>query len=251
MTPPIPELILAPPQPGTRGHDSYISASKIPAIMGVDPWGRTIHTVFERLLDPRDARPATDEHTKSLFRWGHAAERALVEYWEAETGHTDGYLETQPCYRAARDTGLDFPHLVTPDAVFHPGMVSKRSSAHWHIIEAKSGGRQGPLVPAADGPDLPISDAAQVLTQMGVTGARTGWLVRAPFARDETPEISQVTWNPDAFDLIVTTCRHLWNIVQQTRDDTDGTYDPSIDCAYLADSINDQLHTILTRKDGA
>lgn len=253
---PTAEFIACPPKPGTREHDSYISASKIPAIMGVDPYGRTIHDVYDHLIDPRDAREP-DELTARRFRWGHAAEDALVEYWAGESGHDDGYFESQPAYRAPTVEELYFPHVVTPDSVFRPraprphgpeNRVFSDDPRACHIVEAKTGPRLGLLVPASDGPDIPIGEAAQVLTQMGVIGSSLGWIVRAPATRDDVPEISQVPWSAAAWDLIVGTCSHLWDIVQQSRTNPNDEYDAGVELDDLAESIDGNLVTILLRE---
>ncbi|WP_291479854.1 hypothetical protein [Corynebacterium sp.] len=250
------ELLRCPPRPGTAEHDSYISASKIPAIMGVDPHGRTLHDVYDHLIDPRDSpRPAGE--AASRFRWGHAAEGALVEYWAGKTGHDDGYFEEQSCYRNPQLESLHFPHVVTPDAVFRPraprphgpdNRVFSDDPRACHIVEAKTGPLLGLLVPAADGPGIPVADAAQVLTQMGVIGSPLGWVVRTPASRWGVPEISRVAWSNDAWELIVTTCAHLWDIVQETRTTSDEHYDPGVELDALAERIDGNLATILLRE---
>ncbi|WP_145941722.1 YqaJ viral recombinase family protein [Corynebacterium glyciniphilum] len=256
MTTPTSEFIACPPKPGTREHDSYISASKVPAIMGVDPHGRTIHDIYDHLIDPMDA-PEPDEFSGKLYRWGHAAEPALVEYWAGETGHSDGYFEVQPCYRNPHIEEHGFPHIVTPDSVFRPraprphdpeSRVFSDDPRACHIIEAKTGPRQGLLVPARVGPGIPIGDAAQVLTQMGIIGSPLGWIVRAPATRDDVPEISQAPWSDTAWELIVTTCAHLWDIVQQTRTTPNDEYDAGVELDDLAERVNGKLAEILLQE---
>lgn len=237
MTTPTSERLGCPPTPGTREHASYITASVVPAIMGVDPYGRTIHDMVEQLLHPTDTPEPNDPEIAEMFRWGHIAEESLLLWFKQERGQ-GGHMEREPAYHDVELERHFFPHLVTPDGVVKPYLgeqhnglpVPSKDVKTWNVVECKTDEPKGIYVPAIAGPPIHIAHAVQLTAQMGVIGSRIGWLVR--HAEDDAiPQISRLAWNPQAWERIVDTCTRLWDVVLELK--TGGAPDYGRHEAYL------------------
>lgn len=183
------EIIKNPPAPGTPEWRRMITASKIPAILGISRyksqfalWHEMAGNIEPTPMDPRRAA------------WGHAAELAIAQQWA--TVHPEWKLNPMrggTC-ELAYTTDHGFPTLAT---------IDRRAYCRgtFHIIECKTArdlsdwGREGE-------PDaVPADYLAQVMWQMGQSGIHEATI--GVLAYGSGPEFHPVEWNPEMYELIV------------------------------------------------
>ena len=154
-------LINDPVAPGSEAHSRIITASKVPAILGVSPW----KTPAEVWLEMTGNAPAEALEGRHLA-WGHHAEQALASMWIAENegwALSPGTVAKHSRERAYRDPGLPFPNQVTIDA-----RATRRKGRKQRILECKTSSASTTWGQVDD--VLPVHVAAQVQAQMGISG---------------------------------------------------------------------------------
>ena len=216
-------IVNNPPRPGSKAWRAMITASKIPAIIGVSRYKSPFalwHEMAGNLTpEPMDARRA---------HWGHVAEQSLAQMWlydkpgwKLNPPRTlpSGERTTEIAYTR---TDLGFPNLATIDR-----RAYKSRSEPFHIIECKTArslddwGREGE-------PDaVPTDYLTQVMWQMGISGIHQATVV--VLARGSGPEFHEVEFDQDLFDGLVDAARE-WHLslaagVEPDLDDTVSTYE--------------------------
>lgn len=158
-----------------------ITASKIPAILGIDPF-----TTTGELWMRMSGMAAWPELEGDHLTWGHIAEDSLVNWW----------LHKHPGWQAGKgevaysDESLPFPNQVLIDR-------RARRGRRFHIIECKT----SDSTKTWGGDELPAHVAAQVLAQMGISGIHEASVVAQ--IHSTVPMIHKVQWEPELWDAVV------------------------------------------------
>lgn len=156
-------LVTTPLTPGTTEWRKAITASKVPAILGLSQYQTRadIHLGMNGILK----EDTIDSVTQARFDWGHDAEDSLCKFWaryhegvalsDGEVGYTN--------------TDLDFPNQVLLDrvATFPDGTQT--------ILECKTSTDYTKW--GAEGDPLPADVFAQVLAQMGISGIHSAVVI--------------------------------------------------------------------------
>lgn len=178
-------IIDDPPAPGTEAWRKMITASKIPAIMGLSPW-QTPYSLWHEMhgdAEPKEPTPAQ----KRIFQWGHSAELAMADYWAKENPE----WELSEGEVAFTDDSLPFPNLVTVDRV-----ATHKETGDQRILELKTvnsfdalakWGKEGDI----DSP--PLNYRVQHLMQRGVSHIHDGEMMVQGMG---APEFHKVSWKP-------------------------------------------------------
>lgn len=193
-------LVKNPPAPGTPEWYGVVTASKIPAILGISPFS----TAGDTWLEMTTQKPATilDEVQEKIFAWGHHAEDALVNNW----------LWRNPGWQASKgevaytDTDLPFPNLVTLDR-------RARRGSRKHILECKTSVSR--RIWGDPGDEIPTGVLAQVIFQMGVSGIHEATVI-ALVAQDFPvwPRLYEVEWNEEFYKAICQTVTDFYAHVE-------------------------------------
>lgn len=172
--------------PGSEVWRKTITASKVPIILGLSPW-QTASELWMEMAGLATPEPLEGEH----LDFGHDIEDSLVKSW----------LRRNPGWQAGKGeiayTGesLPFPNQVTLDR-------RARRGRKFRIIECKATSSRNTW--GEVGEQLPGSVAAQVITQMGVSGIHEASVVTlAGYDRPLAPRHYEVEWEPDMWAGIV------------------------------------------------
>lgn len=191
-------VVTEPPRPGTPAHTRMITASKIPAILGIDPY-RTqgdLWMEMSGLVEPQEP----DDDMRDAWAWGHTAEESLARWWQQHhPGWTLNPKRRGTTEIAYSDTDLDFPNLATLDR-------RARRGDHYHRLELKTSASARKWGERGD--DLPGDVAAQVIFQAGVSGIDRGSVVALVSAdRPQRPRIYDAPADPGIYEGIVDAAR--------------------------------------------
>lgn len=217
------------PAPGTPAWRATVSASKVPAILGISRWNSQYAVWHEMagMLEPE----APSEALASRFLWGHIIEESLCQWWKA---HNEGWSLNVRGSDTAEITytndELGFPNLATLDR-------RARRGRRFHIVECKlaadldSWGRPGE-------PDsVPADYFAQVQFQMGVSGIHTASVVvLGPFGQ---PEIHDIEFDADLFAGI---CKRVEAFVKSIQDGVPPNLDNSVATYEAVRGLHPEIH---------
>lgn len=152
------ELTNLAPAPGTSPWARRLSASKVPAILGLSPWVSPLSMWHQMRGDVEPEK--IDEHAN---RFGHLAELMLGPWWEGDEegrvlGHHDVSYEDEHGWIAT----LDWEGTDQDGAC---------------IIECKTTRNLDDWADEDGNPAVPAHYEAQVRFQMGVSGIRRAYVV--------------------------------------------------------------------------
>lgn len=220
-------IISDPPRPGTPEWRRIVSASKVPAILGLSRWQSPLSMWLEMHGDVTPEEPAAKTER---FLWGHVAELSLAEYWKAK--NPGWYLNkphngvTEITYKAE---GLPFEAIATIDRRALSRHYSPRSKdpARFHIIECKLAADLDTWGRPGEPDSVPADYFAQVQFQMGVSGIPAASIVvLGPFGN---PEIHEVEFDDELFKGIVARVAEFVDTLDQGTppplDDHPATYE--------------------------
>lgn len=191
-------VVANPPKPGTPEWRKIITASKVPAILGISRFQSQFSLWHEMHGDV-----APEVKDPDRMQWGHIAEASLAAWWAYK--HPGAKLNPRRggTYEIAySNDALPFDNVATLDRRgFFP---TASPGERFHIVECKTAmtfddwGRPGE-------PDsIPADYYSQVMFQMGVSGIhRASAVVLGPYGE---PEIHDVVFRQDEFDAIVDRC---------------------------------------------
>lgn len=191
-------VVANPPKPGTPEWRKIITASKVPAILGISRFQSQFSLWHEMHgdVDPEDKDP-------DRMQWGHIAEASLAAWWAYKNPGAKLNPRRGGTYEIAySNDALPFDNVATLDRRgFFP---TASPGERFHIVECKTAmtfddwGRPGE-------PDsIPADYYSQVMFQMGVSGIhRASAVVLGPYGE---PEIHDVVFRQDEFDAIVDRC---------------------------------------------
>lgn len=232
-------------EPGSPEWVRTISASKVPAILGVSRFTSPYRVWHEMAgnIPPEDL-------DADRMAWGHIAEHSLAEWWKH---HNPGWQLNVGGEITYTNPDLPFPNLATLDRRAMNRKVGQGKPGRFHIIECKTAlalddwGRPGE-------PDsIPADYFAQVMFQMGVSGITTASVVvLGPFSE---PEIHNLEFDQSLFDAMVDRLADWWDTLQAgdppALDDTVATYEavrglhPDIEKGAEAQVDEAEAHRIL------
>lgn len=212
-----------PPAPGTPEWRGVISASKVPAILGISRFTSQFAMWHEMA---GTVEPAGMDEDRA--DWGHCAEPALAEFWKLQN---PGWL-LNPAKRGVReiaytDDSLPFPNVATIDRRAMTRKVSPGHPGRFHVVECKTAATMDDWGRPGDADSIPMDYYAQVQFQLGVSGIPAASLVvLGPF---QNPEIHEVTFDADLFAGIVDRCEKWVQSLNEGTppplDDSPATYE--------------------------
>lgn len=216
----MPHVVTNPPRPGSPEHTRMITASKIPAILGIDPYRTQGDLWMEMSGLAEQADP--DDAMRDAWAWGHTAEESLARWWQQHNpGWTLNAKRHGTTEVAYTDDELDFPNLVTLDRRARRGNRYHRLEIKTSASTRKWGERDA---------DLPGDVAAQVVFQAGVSGIEKGSVIALIGAdRPQRPRIYDAPADPDVYAGIVDAARAFYKTL--------GTAEPPMPDPALLDAL--------------
>lgn len=206
------------PKPGTDAWRQLVTASKVPAILGLSPW-QSPYSLWHEMAGNIEPEPP-DEKRQAIFDWGHAAEQGIAAWWSLRNPDwevSDGEV-------AITDDALPFPNLVTVDR-----LATHRETGAQRILEFKTVNSFDALGKWGK-PGTPDSAPANYLSQhyfqRGVSQIHDGEIVVQAMG---APETHAVTWDPVTWANMLTRITRFYRSLEAgTPPDLDGstvTYD--------------------------
>lgn len=188
-------IVENPPQPGTPHHTAMITASKVPAILGISRF-KSQYTMWHEMHG--DVEPEVLDPDR--MAWGHIAEPSLAGWWLHK--HPGAKLNPRRGgtfeIAYANDT-LPFPNMATLDRRAY--LPTAPRDQRFHIVECKTAMTLDDWGRPGEEDSVPADYYAQVMFQMGVSGIhRASAVVLGPFGE---PEIHDLTFDRGEFDAIV------------------------------------------------
>lgn len=184
------EILTNPPAPGSPKWQRMVSASKVPAILGLSRYTSQYRCWHEMAGNLEPA--GIDENVAA---WGHIAESSIAAWWKRQN---PGWQLNRPVRGrtelAYRDTALPFDHVATID---RRGYNRNRPHGNrHHIVECKTARHLDDWGRPVDEDSVPADYYAQVQFQMGVSGIHTASVCVLAFGQ---PEIHTVEFSPTLF----------------------------------------------------
>lgn len=216
-----PRMIDTPPAPGTDEWRRIISASKVPAILGLSRF-QSQYAMWHEMAGNVDPKLIEGDH----LDWGHDAELSLAAWWKRH--NPQWRLNAVRKGRSEvtyTNPDLPFPNLATLDrrAI---NLTRKKAEGRYHIVECKTARDIDTWGKPGDQDAVPADYYAQVMFQMGVSGIHEASLVVLGYG---VPEIHPVTFDQQLFDGIVDRCMQWWETLQAGTppplDDHPATYE--------------------------
>lgn len=212
------EVLKNPPRPGSSEWSRIVTASKIPTILGLNPWqtASELWMVMSGLAAPEQLE---GDH----LDWGHVAERSLCEWWR----HKNPGWQLHGREVSYTNSSLPFDNLATLDDRAMNRRVGHGKPGRYHILEAKTSDSDKTW----GGDDLPGHVYSQALAQQGISGIHQGSVIRQ--LRSTVPVIYPVEWDGE-----------LWvGIIDQVADfvETLGNAEPPMPPQDLIDALKSQV----------
>lgn len=190
-----------PPAPGTDEWMKIMSASKVPAALGVSRW----QSPFALWHEMKGTVPK-QEFEEGRGDWGHIAERSLAAWWLHENpgfqlNQRDGVQGSAEI--AYSNPALSFANIATLDRRAIDRTKSPRTphADRFHIVECKTAFDMSDWGYPEDGVEgVPADYYSQVLFQMGVAGIHHASIV---VLGRGMPEIFNIPWDPERFAAII------------------------------------------------
>lgn len=182
--------------PGSTNWRSTISSSKIPTILGLNPW-TSQYALWHEMNG--DVEPAGMDERQA--RIGHYAELMLVPYW----------LDDHPGWACERTSELSYEQTFTGDygypAVATVDAVATGPDGEQCIIECKTTNDMSTWGAPGDPDAVPAHYYAQVMWQMGVSGIHRAEIIVLGHMQTET---HPVEWDADVFAGLVDAGADWW-----------------------------------------
>lgn len=188
-------IVSDPPAPGSPQWRGMITASKIPAILGVSRW-QSPFSLWQEMagnVPPIELDP-------DRMAWGHIAETSLADWWLYK--HPGWLLNPRRAGSfeiAYTNPDLPFANMATLDRRGYRPDAS--GLERFWIVECKTAMSLDDWGRPGDEDSVPADYFAQVQFQMGVSGIhRASAVVLGPHAE---PEIHDIDFNEEQFGRIV------------------------------------------------
>ena len=188
-------IVENPPVPGTREHTAMITASKVPAILGISRF-KSQYTMWHEMAGLVDPEPLDEDR----MAWGHIAEASLAGWWlHKHPGAKLNPRRNGTFEIAYTSDELPFPNIATLDRRAY--LPTAPRDQRFHIVENKTAMTLDDWGHPGEEDSVPADYYAQVMFQMGVSGIhRASAVVLGPFG---LPEIHDIVFNQGEFDAIV------------------------------------------------
>lgn len=177
-----PRILNEAPRPGTPEWRKIITGSKIPTILGLNPY-QTQYELWMEMSGLAKPEKLEGDH----LDWGHVAENSLAEWWL----HKNPGWQLNAGEIAYTDDDLPFPNLVTLDR-------RARRGRGFHIVECKTSDVANLW---AKQEDLPAHVHAQVIGQQGISGIHRASVVAQ--LGSTVPKIFEVEWEPELWEGMI------------------------------------------------
>ncbi|WP_018024114.1 YqaJ viral recombinase family protein [Corynebacterium ulceribovis] len=226
------KVVNNPPRPGSSEWLRVVTASKVPAILGLSPW-KTAGETWMEMSGLAEPEPVDDMQDR--FIWGHCAERSLAEFWQEKRLLDTGEMwQLSPGEVAYTDESLPFPNLATLD---RRALNRKRTKAQgrYLFIECKTSDSKE----AWGSGELPAHVAGQAMAQAAISGIHTGYVVAQLWST--LPEVHEVQHDQELWDGTVD---HIAEFVKSL-----GEHEPPMPPADLLDEINRQRKLLVSFDD--
>ena len=187
-----------PPAPGTREHTRMITASKVPAILGISRF-KSQYSMWHEMhgdVDPEVLDP-------DRMAWGHIAEPSLAGWWVHKHPGAKLNPRRNGTFEIAYSSdALPFPNIATLDRRAY--LPTAPRDQRFHIVECKTAMTLDDWGRPSEEDSVPADYYAQVMFQMGVSGIhRASAVVLGPFGQ---PEIHDLEFEQGEFDAIIDRC---------------------------------------------
>lgn len=244
-----PRIVTNPPAPGTPEWRTIITASKVPAILGVSRW-KSSFALWHEMAGNLEA----PELPADRMAWGHIAEKSLAEFWQYRANTDGGKWQLNSGGEIAyTNAALPFPNMVTLDRRAIDRSKASTAPDRFHILECKTAATLADWGRPGEDDAVPMDYFAQVQFQMGVSGIHTASVV--VLGPNAEPEIHAIEFNPEVFSAIVDRCekwmRTLSDQEPPALDDSVSTYEairglhPEIDRELAVEVSADQAIELL------
>lgn len=190
------------PKPGTEQWMQTVTASKIGAIMGVNPY-ETIGDMWAKMSGKTTTPPLEDN---ARLTWGHVAEDALVKFWLTQN---PGWVDPGNGEETWCNDEIDFPHFVTLDR-----LVVNPHTGESRVLECKTSDNSKMWE------TLPLHVYYQVQFQLGVTGVENATVIAQ--VGSTVPQFFDVQLDKDVFNALLDGCRKFYGHI---KDGTPPVYD--------------------------
>ncbi|MEE2058948.1 YqaJ viral recombinase family protein [Rhodococcus artemisiae] len=194
--------------PGSPEWQRMVTASKVPAILGISRW-QSQFALWHEMAGAVEPAPVTTQ-SQDMFDYGHAVELAAGEYWK----YRNPGWKLSPGEVQFHLDDLAFPNAATVDRRASRGRARK-------IVEIKSARSLEEWGDDGSG-EAPADYTAQVIWQMLISGIHQADIVLWPeYGR---PRIYPIEWDPEVADDILKIV-YLWvaSISAGTPPDLDDT----------------------------
>ena len=148
---------IPPLEPGSAEWLGKMSASKVPAVLGLSPY-ESRFSLWHRMNGRIPQEPTTDE-----MRRGHYLEPALAQWFQDR--HPNHYILAGGCWMHAE---YDW-YTASPDRL----VVQNNTGGDYAVLEIKSDADHDDEWGKDGSEDVPAGVRAQCVAQMDVTGLRT------------------------------------------------------------------------------
>lgn len=188
-------IVADPPKPGSPEHTRIISASKVPAILGVSRF-KSQYTMWHEMHG--DVEPEVLDPDR--MAWGHIAEPSLAGWWLHKHPGAKLNPKRNGTFEIAYSSdALPFPNIATLDRRAY--LPTAPRDQRFHIVECKTAMTLDDWGRPGEEDSVPADYYAQVMFQMGVSGIhQASAVVLGPFGQ---PEIHDLVFDQAEFDAIV------------------------------------------------
>ncbi|MCT1450622.1 YqaJ viral recombinase family protein [Corynebacterium sp. p3-SID1194] len=188
-------IVKSPAAPGTPEWRRMITASKVPAILGISRYTSQYAIWHEMagLVEP-------EEKPRDRMTWGHVAEKSLSDWWLYKNPGWRLNPRRNGTYEITyTDESLPFANVATIDRrAYRPDAPRGQK---FRILECKTAANLRDWGRPGEDDSVPMDYYAQVQFQMGVSGIHTASVV--VLGPSPEPEIHDIKFDPDEFARIV------------------------------------------------
>lgn len=191
-------IVKNPPAPGTPEWRRMITASKVPAILGISRFNSQ-YAIWHEMAGLVDR----EEKNPDRMTWGHVAEKSLCDWWLYKNPGWKLNPRRNGAYEIAyTDESLPFANMATIDRrAYRPDAPR---AERFRILECKTAANLRDWGRPGEQDSVPMDYYAQVQFQMGVSEIHTASVV--VLGPSPEPEIHHIDFDQGEFDGIVDKC---------------------------------------------
>lgn len=203
-------IITHPPAPGTDEWSQTITASKVPALLGISRF-QSQYAAWHQLA----GNLPVDGMDEDRALWGHLSEEPLAKYWlHKHPGWQLNRPHNGTTEIAYSNPTLPFPNMATIDRRGINRKYGLKDPRRFHIIECKTAFSLEDWGTPDESDSIPADYFTQVTFQMGVSGIPSASVVVVSGAMK--PEIHDVEFDEGIFTALT---EQLHDIYRKIRAD--------------------------------